>query len=321
MTLVFLAFIVKWMHMKIGSIETKTNIFLAPMAGVSDVGFRKLCSHFGAGLTYTEMASVKGFFYKSKKTEQLLTTFKGEHPVAVQLFGGDPKLFEEVCKSSLIKDFDIIDINMGCPAPKIVKNKEGSYLLKDFDRASQIIKTCVASTDKPVTVKFRIGYNEGENVAVEFAKMCQESGASAICVHGRTRSQFYSGKVDLETIKKVKDSVNIPVIGNGDVVDKASYEEMLKTGVDAVMVGRGACGKPEIFAELLDKKIDLTKLEIALSHFAILKEHKRLLPEFKKHLIWYVSGLKNCNDFKQKLVKADYSEIENLLKEFFNTKL
>lgn len=307
--------------MKIGNIETKTNIFLAPMAGVSDVGLRKLCSHFGAGLTYTEMASVKGFFYKSKKTAELLTTFKGEHPVAVQLFGGDPKLFEEVCKSPLLNNFDIIDINMGCPAPKIVKNKEGSYLLKDFDRASKIIEACVKSTDKPVTVKFRVGFEEGNNVAVEFAKMCEKSGASAICVHGRTRSQFYSGKVDLETIKKVKAAVSIPVIGNGDVVDKISYEEMLKTGVDAVMIGRGACGKPEIFAELLDGDVDMTRLEIALEHFAILKEYKRLMPEFKKHLIWYVSGLKNCNEIKQKLVKADYSEVENLLKEFLTKKI
>ena len=308
--------------MKIKNVETRSDVFLAPMAGVTDEGFRELCVEFGAGLTYTEMVSAKALYNNSKKTMKLLRVADNEKPIAVQLFGHEPEIFYQVIKSGVLDKFDIIDINMGCPAPKIVKNGDGSSLLKNMKLASEIIKKSVEATDKPITVKFRMGYRENENVAVEFAKMCERSGASAITIHGRTKEQMYSGKADYDVIKSVVEAVNIPVIGNGDVVDRCSYEQMLKTGVAAVMVGRGALGQPELFSELLNKPAKADKLEQIKRHYETLQksiDEKHLVQLFKKHLLWYVSGYPNSVAVKKSIVLLNsFEEIYAILEEFFN---
>jgi len=308
--------------MKIKNVQTRSDIFLAPMAGVTDEGFRKLCVDYGAGLTYTEMVSAKALYKNSKKTLKLLRVAENENPIAVQLFGHEPEVFYEVIKSGVLDKFDIIDINMGCPAPKIVKNGDGSVLLRNMDLARQIIEKCVSATDKPITVKFRMGYYENQNVAVEFAKMCEEAGASAITIHGRTKEQMYSGRANYDVIKDVVSAVKIPVIGNGDVVDKSSYEQMLKTGVAAVMIGRGALGNPELFSELLGKPQKVNKLQQIKEHYEILQqsiEEKYLVQLFKKHLLWYVSGFKNSVAIKRSIVLLNnFEEIYAILEEFFN---
>lgn len=308
--------------MKIKNVETRSDIFLAPMAGVTDEGFRELCVEFGAGLTYTEMVSAKALYNNSKKTMKLLRVADNEKPIAVQLFGHEPEVFYEVIKSGVLDKFDIIDINMGCPAPKIVKNGDGSCLLKNMELASEIIKKSVEATDKPITVKFRMGYRENENVAVEFAKMCERSGASAITIHGRTKEQMYSGKANYEVIKAVVDAVNIPVIGNGDVVDRCSYEEMLKTGVSAVMIGRGTLGKPELFSTILGKTVKVDKLAQIKQHYKTLQksiDEKHLVQLFKKHLLWYVSGYPNSVAVKKDIVLLNnFEEIYAILEKFFN---
>ena len=303
--------------MKIGNINFTSSIFLAPMAGVADASFRQLCYELGADLTYTEMVSVKALLHNNKKTFKLLKVH-GNTPTAVQLFGHDKEDFVKVIKSGNIDNFDIIDINMGCPAPKIVKNGDGSALLKNIDLAREIISACVNATDKPITVKFRIGFELDNNIAVEFAKMCEQAGASAICVHGRTREQFYSGKVDYETIKLVKSSVNIPVIGNGDITDIESYKKMLQTGVDGVMIGRGTLGNPEIFAILKGKKYP-DKLSIITRHIQLIKEHNAVTPEVKKHLLWYLNGLKNTKDIKVQIVNNNIKDAITLLEKYFES--
>lgn len=236
--------------MKIGNVKLSNNIFLAPMAGVTDRPFRTLCKMLGAGLTYTEMVSVKGLYYKSIKTEELLRTSNLEHPCAVQLFGHEPEIFKSVIESGVLDKFDIIDINMGCPAPKIVKNGDGSALMNDIQLASQIIKACKSATTKPITVKFRKGFKKSDNKLVEFAKMCELSGASAITIHPRTREDMFSGTINLDDIKLVKENVNIPVIGNGDVTSVDEYNKM-NSICDAVMIGRETLKRPEIFLEIL----------------------------------------------------------------------
>lgn len=303
--------------MKIGNINFTSSIFLAPMAGVADASFRQLCYELGADLTYTEMVSVKALLHNNKKTFKLLKVY-GNTPTAVQLFGHDKEDFVKVIKSGNIDNFDIIDINMGCPAPKIVKNGDGSALLKNIDLAREIISACVNATDKPITVKFRIGFELDNNIAVEFAKMCEQAGASAICVHGRTREQFYSGKVDYETIKLVKSSVNIPVIGNGDITDIDSYKKMLQTGVDGVMIGRGTLGNPEIFAILKGKKYP-DKLSIITRHIQLIKEHNAVTPEVKKHLLWYLNGLKSTKDIKVQIVNNNIKDAITLLEKYFES--
>lgn len=303
--------------MKIGNINFTSSIFLAPMAGVADASFRQLCYELGADLTYTEMVSVKALLHNNKKTFKLLKVY-GNTPTAVQLFGHDKEDFVKVIKSGNIDNFDIIDINMGCPAPKIVKNGDGSALLKNIDLAREIISACVNATDKPITVKFRIGFELDNNIAVEFAKMCEQAGASAICVHGRTREQFYSGKVDYETIKLVKSSVNIPVIGNGDITDIDSYKKMLQTGVDGVMIGRGTLGNPEIFAILKGKKYP-DKLSIITRHIQLIKEHNAVTSEVKKHLLWYLNGLKSIKDIKVQIVNNNIKDAITLLEKYFES--
>lgn len=308
--------------MKIKNVETKNNLFLAPMAGVTDFAFRSLAREFGAGFSYTEMVSVKALAYESVKTKDLLFTLPEESPVAVQIFGSDKVAFEKVLRTDVFSGFDVIDINMGCPAPKIVKNGDGSALMKDFVTASEIVKVCKSVSNKPITVKMRLGFDR--DVSVDFARMLEESGADALCVHGRLRSDFYAGKVNLDAIQKVKASVKIPVIGNGDVTDVESYKNMLATGVDAVMIGRGALGKPWIFSELLGKNVTVDK-------FAVVREHVQRLRSFfpdafiaahiKKHLLWYLKDEKGAA--KTKIDICSTSSVDESLKimeDFFKTK-
>ena len=343
--------------MKIGELEFKNGLFLAPMAGVTDVAFRAICKSHGAELCYTEMVSARGLIFgeekalsgvknienfsedetflkknilnkefiknnpdfSKNKTATLLLTEEIESPKVVQLFGNDPEIMAKACQHKLIQKFDIIDINMGCPAPKIIKNGEGSKLMDNFDLAEKIIVACKNATDKPITVKFRKGFKK--NVAVQFAKMCERAGADAITIHGRLASEMYGGTVDYETIKAVKESVKIPVIGSGDVRDCASYQKMIETGVDGVMIGRGALGKPYIFAELKDEKIaqgGALKFECAKKHIEILRKYFKeefLVKYMRKHMLWYASG-SNKKEIKQKIALSnDLDESLNLLKE------
>ena len=302
--------------MKIGNIDIKNNCVLAPMAGVSDVSFRELCSFFGAGLTETEMISVKGLKYANKNTKLMLKTFDGEHPVAVQLFGHEPEVFYEVIKSGLLDNFDIIDINMGCPAPKIVKNGDGSALLKNMELASKIIKACKEATNKPVTVKFRKGFYENEDLLVPFAKMCEESGADAITIHPRTTSQGYSGKIDINDIKKVKDVVKIPVIGNGDVTSKEDFDKMLCV-CDGVMIGRGAVGHPDIFSKVVDSNKNFSPTFIAKKHLEILKKYyddEYITKIFKRHAFSYVDDREGASSLRVKIATSQTLEqIEQIL--------
>ena len=276
--------------MKIGKIELENNLILAPMAGYSDVGFRDICQRFGASMTVTEMVSAKGLIYNSEKTESLLYRSKNERVVSAQIFGSDPYIMAEACNHKSLSKFDIIDINMGCPAPKITKNGEGSALLKNIELAEKIIDTCVKNSPKPITVKMRLGYSKDKLVAVDFAKMCEELKVSAITVHGRTTEQGYSGESSFEEIARVRESVkNITVIGNGDVRDKLSYEKMLSTKVDGVMIGRGALGNPYIFSDLQNKEYPDIK-NPALEQILILEDkypEKFLVNELRKSLVYY----------------------------------
>lgn len=285
--------------MKIDNLEIG-NIFLAPMAGVTDVGFRSVCKMAGADLTYTEMVNATALLHESEKTKDLLITTEIETPKVVQIFGHNAEDMAKVCTSPHLDKFDIIDINFGCPAPKIVKNGDGSALLKDLPRISKIVSSCVKASKKPISCKFRMGFDEENIVAVQMAKLCEECGAKMLTIHGRTREQMYSGKVDLETIAKVKQSVNVPVIGNGDVFDVNSYKDMLSTGVDGVMIARGALGNPNLFAKI--KNISpQNEYNLILKHIEILREHfdeKFVSATMRKHLLWYISGKKDANRIK-----------------------
>lgn len=309
------------MNLKIKNVELKSNLILAPMAGLSDVAFRNMCLKFGAGLVCTEMVSAKALSYKNKKTEDLLITLDDEVPKAVQIFGHEPEVMAEAVKNPLLAKFDIIDINMGCPAPKIVKNGDGSALLKNFNLAEQIINACVNVTDKPITVKFRIGFDEGENIAVDFARMCEKAGAAAITVHGRTTKQGYSGIVNYEAIKQVKQAVNIPVFANGNCETREDYENILKiTGADGIMIGRASLGSPEIFEEILTgKKPDVNKFEQIKYHYETLMKffpEKAVVLSMRTHLANYLKKeYKNTKLLIELLKMNSYSEIIEKLRQ------
>ena len=280
-------------------INLENDLILAPMAGYSDIGFKCLCEKYGASATISEMISAKAIHYKSEKTNKMLYNGGLTKTKGVQIFGSDPVIMGEVVGSESFKNYDFIDINMGCPAPKIIKNKEGSYLLKDIKLASEIIKSCVKNSKVPVSVKFRAGFDNDHIVATEFAKMCEESGASLITIHGRTTEQKYSGKADLEIIKKVKDSVKIKVCGNGDVVNKETYNLMKQTGVDYVMIGRGAIGNPYVFSEILGKSYEKNLYEDITFHYNKMLEvysERVVVNNMKKHMALY---LKKTNNFKE----------------------
>ena len=321
--------------MKIGKVELESNILLAPMAGVTDKAFRMIVKPFGPALMYTEMVSGKGLFYKSKKTADLLTADESEKPVAVQIFGHDADIMAGIANSALEYGAAVIDINMGCPAPKIVNNGDGCALMKSPETAAKVISAVCRAVDVPVTVKFRAGWDDKSINAVEFAKVAEQSGASAVTVHGRTREQFYSGTADLDIIKAVKAAVKIPVIGNGDIIGGGSAAHMLEyTGCDGIMVGRAAEGNPWIFKEisayLKDGTVipppDLDKRrEVALKHLGLLVEFKgehRGVLEGRKHMAWYFKGVSGGAVLRTALNKAQkYDEMCGLINEFCDFKL
>lgn len=321
--------------MKIGKVELESNILLAPMAGVTDKAFRMIVKPFGPALMYTEMVSGKGLFYKSKKTADLLTADESEKPVAVQIFGHDADIMAEIANSALEYGAAVIDINMGCPAPKIVNNGDGCALMKSPETAAKVISAVCRAVDVPVTVKFRAGWDDKSINAVEFAKIAEQSGASTVTVHGRTREQFYSGTADLDIIKAVKAAVKIPVIGNGDIIDGGSAAHMLEyTGCDGIMVGRAAEGNPWIFKEISAYLKDGTVLpppdlderrEVALKHLGLLVEFKgehRGVLEGRKHMAWYFKGVSGGAVLRTALNKAQkYDEMCGLINEFCDFKL
>lgn len=321
--------------MRIGKVELESNILLAPMAGVTDKAFRMIVKPFGPALMYTEMVSGKGLFYKSKKTADLLNADESEKPVAVQIFGHDADIMAEIANSALEYGAAVIDINMGCPAPKIVNNGDGCALMKSPETAAKVISAVCRAVDVPVTVKFRAGWDDKSINAVEFAKIAEQSGASAVTVHGRTREQFYSGTADLDIIKAVKAAVKIPVIGNGDIIDGGSAAHMLEyTGCDGIMVGRAAEGNPWIFKEISAYLKDGTVLpppdlderrEVALKHLGLLVEFKgehRGVLEGRKHMAWYFKGVSGGAVLRTALNKAQkYDEMCGLINEFCDFKL
>ena len=321
----------KW---KIGNVEIKNNIVLAPMAGVCNLAFRRIIKEMGCGLVYAEMVSDKGLVYNSKKTKDMLYVSDYERPIAQQIFGSDVDTFVEAAKMVYeIMKPDIIDINMGCPVPKVaVRAQAGSALLKNPAKIREIVSAVVKAVPIPVTVKIRSGWDSNSINAVEVAKICEEAGAKAICVHGRTRSQGYSGKVDLDIIKKVKESVSIPVIGNGDINSIESAIKMFEyAGVDAIMIGRGALGNPWLIKQLvtyfdtgivLDKPsykeiIDMCRKH--LNYLLELKSEKISVLEMRSHISWYIKGLPKSTEIKKELFTiSDAKGIMNLLDRYQN---
>lgn len=298
--------------MKIGSVELKNNVFLAPMAGVTDKVFRVLCKEMGCGLVYSEMVSAKGIMHNNRNTQKLLEIDEAEKPAAVQLFGSDPVIMGKMAeKLDENKDIAILDINMGCPAPKIVKNGEGSALLQNPELIGEIVKAVSQSTSKPVTVKMRKGFEGEEPACIKAAVKAAENGAAAVTIHGRTREQYYSGKADWDIIKEVKKNVDIPVIGNGDINSPQSAKAMLEyTGCDAIMIGRAAEGNPWIFKRvisylqdgiMLDEPTYKERLDMARRHLDMLVDFKGEhigVCEMRKHLGWYIKGLPHSAEMR-----------------------
>ena len=288
---------------RIGNVELKNNVIMAPMAGITDTAYRVILEEMGVGLVSTEMVSAKGIFYNNRNNQTILHTAENEHPIAVQLFGADPMIMAGMAER-VSEKFDIIDVNMGCPVPKIVNNGEGSALMKNPKQAFQILEMMSRVLKKPVTVKFRKGFDDRHINAVEFAKMAEQAGVSAITIHGRTRAQMYAGQADWDIIRKVKEAVSIPVFGNGDIFTPEDAKRMIdETGVDGVAIARGAKGNPWLIrrtihyletGELLPEPSVEERRAMVIRHAELMVQFKgeRLaIPEMRKHMAWYSSGL------------------------------
>ena len=307
--------------MRIGDVVLENEVFLAPMAGVTDLAFRLICKEYGSGLLYTEMINAKALCYDDEKTNGMLKIEEEEHPVAVQIFGSEPEFIAGATEILNEHSNEILDINMGCPAPKVVKNGDGSALMKTPQLAAKVIEAAAKKSKKPVTVKFRKGWDDDSINAVEFAKMAEASGAQAITIHGRTRAQYYSGTADWDIIEEIKNAVKIPVIGNGDIVtidDAINIRK--KTGCDAIMIGRGAQGNPWIFnrinhymktGEILPEPTSEEKIRTAIKHFNLaIKEDGEYVAvrEMRKHLGWYLKGMKKSARLRDEINKLESAD-------------
>ena len=320
--------------LKIGNVELENNVLLAPMAGITDLPFRVMAKKQGAALVYTEMVSSKAIFYGDEKTKKLLNMEGEKRPIAVQIFGSDVESM--VYAAKYVEPIaDIIDINMGCPAPKVVKNGDGSKLLLNLDLAEEIVKAVVEAVRKPVTVKFRKGWNNSNIVAVEAAKRFERAGAKAITIHGRTREEYYSGVCDLDIIKQVKEAVSIPVIGNGDVKDIKSAKKMFEyTGVDGIMVARASLGNPWIFKEIIEgltqegqtplgQPTNQERLQAILEHLKLMIKEKGeyvAIREMRKHISGYTKNLPNSSKFREEMNKIENKDdLINYITEYLNS--
>lgn len=313
--------------MKIGNVEIKGKVICAPMAGITNIVYRKIAKEYGASLVYTEMISDKALCFNSENNYKMIEIDDNEHPVALQLFGGEKEYLVKAVEIINNTSADILDINMGCPVPKVLKSQAGSFWLKDIEDTKDKIQAIVKASKKPVTAKIRLGFDEEHINVIEMAKMLEEAGVSAICVHARTRSQFYTGNARIEYIKKVKESVKIPVIGNGDIKCVEDAVKMLnETGCDAIMIGRGALGNPFLFrqinhyletGEILENPSINERLDLCVRHakeLCNIMDEKVAIKEMRTHACYYVKGLPNSTDLKNKINHIEtYKDFENLI--------
>lgn len=317
--------------MIIGNVKLENNIFLAPMAGIADSTFRTICKEMGAGLVFSEMVSAKGLYYNDDNTRELTKIGEQERPVGLQIFGSEAKVMSKIVEDNLNKreDIDFIDINMGCPAPKIIKNGDGSALMKEPNKVRSILREVIKVSEKPITLKIRMGWDEDNVNGIEIAKIAEEEGVSLLTVHGRTRSMFYSGKADWDYIKQVKENISIPVVGNGDVFEPKDAIDLLEhTGCDAIAVGRGAMGNPWIFKRILNLQqgIEIPPpsyeevINMAIYHLNLIsieKGENTGVKEMRKHIAWYIKGFKGSNVIRNTINKINNkNEIEKILLDY-----
>lgn len=307
--------------MNIGNVSLDNRVFLSPMAGVTDLPFRLICKQKGCGMLYTEMINAKALCYNDENTKKMTKIEDEEHPIAIQIFGSEPEYMGRAAEILNSHSNEILDINMGCPAPKVIKNGDGSALMKNPKLAEEVMRAVVENSTKPVTLKIRKGWDDNSVNAVEIAKIAEQAGISAVAIHGRTREQYYSGKADWDIIKEIKESISIPVIGNGDVFEIEDAINMLeKTNCDAIMIGRGAQGNPWIFnrinhymqtGEILPKPTAEEKINTAIEHMKLaVAEHGEYVAvrEMRKHIGWYIKGLKNSARYRDEINKLTDSE-------------